>query len=191
MLTREFSDGCTMIANTDIMTSGVRTDEKLRRYKDLKRSLVKMVPAFADQVESMIRDWLTSSSKLLSFLPNLLPSNMITDLLSTEEPQIVAIRESYLPEVVLACIVLLHEAGHQLSRDHFLQALDFSTLIAAESSDVSELFLKKGRMKDLVEMLAQISKCLLLANEQRKDAALTTKKRRALGWSNKIWDVKD
>jgi nuclear pore complex protein Nup107 len=110
---------------------------------------------------------------------------------STEEPEFKLIRETYLPEIILAYDYILHIAGMMLSRDHFLECMDISTIIASEESDLATLFVKKGRMKDLVRAFAENSKQLLGANTASSGkTGSNSKKLRHLGWTREIWDVK-
>ena len=69
--------------------------------------------------------------------------------------------------------------------------MELSTIIAAEDSDLAELFVKKGRMKELVTAFAQNSKGLLASNAPAKGkVGGTNKKLRALGWTRGLWDIK-
>jgi nuclear pore complex protein Nup107 len=69
--------------------------------------------------------------------------------------------------------------------------MELSTIIAAEDSDLAQMFVKKGRMKELVAAFADNSKALLHANTPGKSRAGTTsKKLRTLGWTRELWDIK-
>ena len=70
-----------------------------------------------------------------------------------------------------------------LSRENLLHSLDLATVIAAEDSDLIEVFTKTGRMQELVTALAKNSQALLWANSEARGI----KKRRASGAG--IWDI--
>ena len=108
-----------------------------------------------------------------------------------EEPEFKLLREVYLPEIILAYDSTLHFAGLVLSRDNFLECMDLSTIIAAEDSDLADLFLRKDRMKELVAAFAENSRALLFANIPGKSrTGSNSKKLRTLGWARDIWSVK-
>lgn len=64
-------------------------------------------------------------------------------------------------------------------------------MIAAEDSDLAEMFVKKDRMRELVAAFADNSRALLQANDAGKSRTGTTsKKLRTLGWTRELWDIK-
>lgn len=65
-----------------------------------------------------------------------------------------------------------------------------SARIAEEGSDLLELFMRTGRMKELVEVLALSSKALLITTSQRQSSASRSKKTRSKGWSQELWNVR-
>jgi nuclear pore complex protein Nup107 len=67
--------------------------------------------------------------------------------------------------------------------------MDLSSILAAEESDVLELFMKVGRMEELVEAFADASKSLLLITAA-KGASSKGKKLRTKGWTPELWSVK-
>jgi nuclear pore complex protein Nup107 len=78
-----------------------------------------------------------------------------------------------------------------LSRDNLLECMDLSTIIAAEESDLADLFVRKGRMEELVTAFAMNSRALLHANIGSKNKPAGNSKRlRTLGWSRELWDIK-
>jgi nuclear pore complex protein Nup107 len=100
------------------------------------------------------------------------------------------LRDAYLPETVLAYITVLQFAGVNLTRDFLLEVMDMSARIAEDGSDLLELFMRTGRMKELVEVLALSSKALLITTSQRQSSASRSKKTRSKGWSQELWNVK-
>jgi nuclear pore complex protein Nup107 len=108
-----------------------------------------------------------------------------------DEPEFKVLRETYLPEIILAYNSILHFAGQVLSRDNFLECMDLSTIIAAENSDLVDIFVRKERMKELVAAFAENSKALLFANMPGKSRTGTnSKKLRTLGWTRELWSIK-
>jgi nuclear pore complex protein Nup107 len=100
------------------------------------------------------------------------------------------LREAYLPEIILAYDTILHFAGLYISRDNFLEALNLATMIASEGADFVELFLKTGKMKDLVESLAGDSAALLFSTGPGKQNRKPTKKIKERGWLRDIWRIR-
>ncbi|KAF2152882.1 hypothetical protein K461DRAFT_277642 [Myriangium duriaei CBS 260.36] len=77
-----------------------------------------------------------------------------------------AIRAKYLPEIVIAYLTVLSTAGHIVSRDELLTAMDISTIVANhERSALRQAFVDAGRMTELVTMFAEVSKVMLKLNE--------------------------
>ena len=140
-------------------------------------------------VKLLLQDWLTTSQKGNSQCYWLTISH--TDPCNAEEPEFKLLREAYLPEIILAYDSILHFSGIALSRDNFLECMELSTIIAAEDSDLADMFVKKGRMKELVAAFADNSRALLQANTPGKSRTGTTsKKLRNLGWTRELWDIK-
>jgi nuclear pore complex protein Nup107 len=81
-------------------------------------------------------------------------------------------------------------AGILLTRDFLMEAMDLATIIAAEDSDLLELFTTTGRMPQLVDALASASKQLLISTSSKKGTATQSKKMRAKGWTHELWNVK-
>lgn len=97
-----------------------------------------------------------------------------------------AIREAYLPELVLAYNSALHSAAHLISRDHLLQSLDLATNVA-ENEELIRCFAATSRMGELVDAFALSSKTLLRLNEQAGKGAKKRRGRR--GETLGIWDI--
>lgn len=101
------------------------------------------------------------------------------------------IREAYLIEAIMGYVSALHFAGMSLSRDFLLECMDLAAKIAQKDSDVAQLFVKTGRMKELVEAFASCSKALAIWTVDHKKGSQTTpKKFRETGWSRELWSVK-
>ncbi len=140
-------------------------------------------------VNLLLKDWLTTSQKGKGTHCSFIRSH--TDARHVEEPEFKLLREAYLPEIILAYDKILHFSGIALSRDNFLECMELSTVIAAEDSDLADMFVKKGRTKELVAAFADNSRALLQANTPGKSRTGTTsKKLRTLGWTRELWDIK-
>lgn len=89
----------------------------------------------------------------------------------------------------MAYISTLQLSGESLSRDLLMECMDLSALVAADGSDLLELFMKVGRMQELVEAFAHAGKSLLLITSA-KGSSSKSKKIRAKGWTPELWTVK-
>ncbi|MCJ1284715.1 Nucleoporin nup84, partial [Xylographa opegraphella] len=98
------------------------------------------------------------------------------------------IKIGYLPEMILAYNSVLQYAGHVLSREILLQCMDLAATVAAENSDLSEVFVRAGRMSELVDSMAIASKSILCAQEKGQKAGRKWKK--VNGASMDIWNVR-
>lgn len=105
----------------------------------------------------------------------------------SEGKELKAIREAYLPELVLAYNSALQSAAHLISREHILQSLDLATDVAA-NDELARCFTASGRMRELVDAFALSSKAMLKLNEQAVKVA-PKKRRGRSGESLHIWDV--
>jgi len=106
------------------------------------------------------------------------------------DTEFLGLRQTYLPEVVLAYISTLHFAGTCLSRDNLLECMDLAAVIAQKDSDIAACFVEVGRMKELVEAFASCSKALAVMTGEKKAAGSSSKKLREMGWSRDLWSVK-
>lgn len=84
----------------------------------------------------------------------------------------------------------LQFAGSALTRDYLMECMELSALIAEDDSDVLDIFMKTGRMQELVEALAMASKTLLLISSQKQGPGSRSKKMRLKGWTQDLWNVK-
>jgi nuclear pore complex protein Nup107 len=157
--------------------------------KESRINLHKALQPTKATVNLLLKDWLTTSQK--GNITHYLFAVSQTNACYAEEPEFKLLREAYLPEIVLAYDKILHFSGIALSRDNFLECMELSTIIAAEDSDLADMFVKKGQMKELVAAFADNSRALLQANTPGKSRIGTTsKKLRNLGWTRELWDIK-
>ncbi|KAM0329777.1 hypothetical protein ACHAQA_003941 [Verticillium albo-atrum] len=107
-----------------------------------------------------------------------------------DSQELQGIRDTYLPETILAYISTLHFAGTCLSRDNLLECMDLAAVIAQRDSDITASFVKENRMKELVEAFAACSKALAIVTGEKKTAVSSSKKMREMGWSRDLWSVR-
>lgn len=132
------------------------------------------------------KEWLKTSQEgnISSVLWWIIPN------ISIEEPEFQLIREAYLPEVILAFDNILHLSGAILSRDNLLEAINLSTIVAADDTDLADIFFKKHRIEELVQAFAHDSIALLEATGPGRGKKGTSKKLKELGWTRGIWEIK-
>ena len=105
-----------------------------------------------------------------------------------EATQFQAIRNAYLPEVMLAFINVLSASARFVTRELLLKCLDLAVLVAEEGSEVGECFVEAGKMPELVTAFAFTSQAIIRADEAGRRKA---KGRRKLdGKSLEIWSTK-
>ncbi|POS80389.1 hypothetical protein DHEL01_v201199 [Diaporthe helianthi] len=110
---------------------------------------------------------------------------------NTKDDDFTQLRETYLPETIIAFVAALQYAGGTLTRDNMLEAMELAATIAGNDSDIAALFVKTGRMKELVEAFASCSKALAIQSADHKKGTHTSaKKMREMGWSRELWTVK-
>ncbi|KAI1003649.1 Nucleoporin [Podosphaera aphanis] len=115
---------------------------------------------------------------------------LLTSQDETITPDLKSIREAYLPETLLAYITTLQNAGLSLSRDFLLEAMEVSSILAEEDSDILELFLQTGRLQEMVDNLARASKTLLILSSAKQNQASRGARIKRRGWTLDLWNVK-
>ena len=75
-----------------------------------------------------------------------------------------------------------------ISREILLQCMNLAATVAAESSDLADIFVRAGRMSELVDSMAIVSKSILVAEEQGQKSE--RKRKKMNGASMDIWSVK-
>lgn len=126
----------------------------------------------------------------MSFNHNKAARLLILTLIVEGDDELSAIRQTYLPETILAYVSALHFAGTGLSRDNLLECMELAAVIAERNSDLTTVFTASQRMTELVESLAACSKALAIATGEKRAAGAGSKKLREMGWSRDIWSVK-
>ncbi|KAL8739074.1 MAG: hypothetical protein Q9181_000256 [Wetmoreana brouardii] len=118
------------------------------------RSLLKDECHLVEQnIKPLLKGWLQNAQDALTFETE------------TEALQLEQIRNSCLPEVLLAYVAVLNYSAHYLSREYLLKALELATAIAAKDSDLTGCFVTTGRMPELMDVLALTSTTMLVAEE--------------------------
>ncbi|EFX05864.1 nuclear pore complex protein [Grosmannia clavigera kw1407] len=102
-----------------------------------------------------------------------------------------ALRETYLPQVVIGFASTLQFAGTTSSRDYLLECMELAAAVAAPGSDLATVLVQTGRMRELVESFASCSKALAIwTSDLKKGPGAVSKKTREMGWSRELWSVK-
>ncbi|KAH7068870.1 107-domain-containing protein [Paraphoma chrysanthemicola] len=99
---------------------------------------------------------------------------------------------AFIPEIVLGYLSILHTAAFFVKRDSAVssavKAMEIANLVADEENEwLQHVFLETGRMSELVDALASVSKAVLRLGEHepRKKVA----KRGGRGETLRIWDL--
>ncbi|RFU29997.1 hypothetical protein B7463_g6333, partial [Scytalidium lignicola] len=138
--------------------------------KECRAQLAQAIQPTRSIIQPLLKEWLLSTQQ--------------------EEEEFLLLRDAYLPETILAYICTLQYAGGVLTRDFLMDCMDLSALIATEGSDLFDLFIKTGRTQELIEMFAQASKELLIITSDKQGSKSTSKRLRAKGWRQDLWNVK-
>lgn len=106
-----------------------------------------------------------------------------------EASDLAFIRDTYVPEVVVAYNTVLHAAGNLITRDALLESMDLSVAIAStdgEGNGLAECFQRSGRLRELVSSFALTSKVMLVLKAEGKPwKARKDREGKALG----IWEI--
>lgn len=105
------------------------------------------------------------------------------------------IKKAYFPDIILAYISVLQTAAFFLQRDSTVntavKAMEIANLVADDDNEwLQKVFLETGRMSELVEALASVSKAMLRLNEHEPKKA-AGKKRGSRGETLRIWDLRN
>ncbi|KAG4427709.1 hypothetical protein IFR05_016806 [Cadophora sp. M221] len=147
-------------------------DRSPTAQKQWRKALASSYPSMYTTIEPLLKGWLLTCQN------------------EGAEAQLKLLREAYLPETVLAYIAVLHIGGTTLTRDFLMECMDLSATIAGEDSDVLDVFAKTGRMQELVEAFAFVSKDLLVLTAQKATPGSRGKKLRRKGFTPELWSVK-
>ncbi|RDA86009.1 hypothetical protein CP532_4855, partial [Ophiocordyceps camponoti-leonardi (nom. inval.)] len=172
-----------------------------RDYRDLE-NLAKALDCL-DDVGSAMRDmsgkspgddkpWRNLGNDIKTMKDRMAPLQKGWLLTSIEagDSELQKLRQTFLPEVILAMLVGMHFAGTSLSRDNLLESMDLAVTISQSDSDLARSFVEAGRMRELVEAFAACSRALATAKSDKRAAGSSSKRMRQLGWSRDLWSVK-
>jgi nuclear pore complex protein Nup107 len=117
----------------------------------------------------------------------LIPS--LAETHAEDTPDTTNLKRAYVPEIILTYLSVLQTASFLLNRDTAIKAMEIANLVADPNSEwLQELFLKTGRMSELVATLAKVSQAMLRLNEY--DGKKEEKRKRgSKGETLRIWDL--
>lgn len=117
----------------------------------------------------------------------LIPS--LGDSHAADTPDILNLKRAYVPEIIITYLSVLQTASFLLHRETAIKAMEIANLVANPDNEwLQDLFLKTGRMSELVQTLAKVSQAMLNLNEfdgKKKES----KKRGSKGETLRIWDL--
>jgi nuclear pore complex protein Nup107 len=100
------------------------------------------------------------------------------------------IYRTYYPDIVLAYLSVLLSGSFFIHRDSATKAMDLATVVAdKERGWLQKAFLETGRMSELVEAFAIVSRAMLKLGEHDLSKSKPAKKRGNRGETLRIWDV--
>lgn len=109
----------------------------------------------------------------------------------TTSTQLWDLYKAYIPELVLGYLSVLQAGSFFIHRDTATKAMDLATVIADDDKTwLQRAFVDTGRMSELVETLANVSKAMLKLGEHGDGKSkIGTKKRGSKGETLRIWDI--
>lgn len=108
----------------------------------------------------------------------------------SKHPVIWLLFKAYYPELVIAYLSVLQSGAFFIHRDSAVKAMDVATIVADEDrSWLQRAFIRTGRMSELVDALARVSKAMLRLGEHGDGKVKSGKKRGGTGETLRIWDI--
>jgi nuclear pore complex protein Nup107 len=97
--------------------------------------------------------------------------------------------KAYIPDMILAYLSVLQSASWFLNKEPAVKAMEVAVLVADGDNEwVQKCLLETGRMSEVVDCLAQVSRAMLkLGAGSSKDAM--AKKRGGKGETLRLWDL--
>ncbi|KAI4650803.1 hypothetical protein J4E93_003160 [Alternaria ventricosa] len=96
--------------------------------------------------------------------------------------------KAYIPDMILAYLSVLQAAAWFLNKDPAIKAMEVAVVVADRSNEwVQRCLLETGRMSEVLECLAAVSKCMLKLTEGGKEKGI--KKRGGKGETLRLWDL--
>lgn len=96
------------------------------------------------------------------------------------------IRNTYLPEIVLAYNAFLCGAAHLASRDHFISSMELASTVADDNTGLADAIMQAGRMREVVTSFAHTSENMLKLNEIGKNRR---EKKHKTGANLAVWEI--
>lgn len=116
---------------------------------------------------------------------------LISSMSSSTEPATLDsnnLRTAYMPDIVLAYLSVLQTSSYFLQREPAAKAMEVAVLVADEDNKwLQKVLLRTGRMSELVDCLASVSKAMLRLGEFEKKGGKV--KRGGRGETLRIWDL--
>ena len=141
-----------------------------------------------NSVQRLLHGWLQDPRTGKQSLRLISPKLWLNSLTDAEAAEFNQIRVACLPEVVLAYIAVLDSSSRFLSRDLLLRGMDLAAVIAAEDSDLATCFMVAGRMPELVDAFACVSKTMVQADDLGPKGGKSRKKKN--GETLGLWSVR-
>lgn len=96
--------------------------------------------------------------------------------------------KAYIPDMILAYLSVLQAASWFLNKDPAIKAMEVAVVVADKGNEwVQRCLLETGRMSEVLECLAAVSKCMLKLTEGGKEKG--NKKRGGKGETLRLWDL--
>ncbi|KAF2855850.1 nuclear pore complex protein-like protein Nup107 [Plenodomus tracheiphilus IPT5] len=98
------------------------------------------------------------------------------------------LKYAYMPDIVLAYLSVLQTSSYFLQREPAVKAMEIAVLVADEENKwLQKVLLRTGRMSELVDCLASVSKAMLRLGEFEKKGGKV--KRGGRGETLRVWDL--
>ena len=109
-------------------------------------------------------------------------------VLEEESAENLAIRDQFLPELLIAYITALNFYGHAVSRDYLIECMELVAYIADESKGkhIVETLMRTKRMVEFVELVTRVSREMVGANERSQRGNTKRKVSRKMA----LWSVR-
>lgn len=150
--------------------------DRLRREAQGPKPNTKRIKELLDTIQALFNALMTSLGEEAS-----------TEVADTEDMG--DVKRAYVPEIVLGYLSILQTASYFIHRDCAIKAMEIATLVADEDNEwLQKLFLQSGRMSELVDTLALVSRSMLKLSEHEGKKG-PVKKRGSKGETLRIWDL--
>jgi len=163
-----------------------------REWRQIEEALIKIRSDRAKDPSAVRKPDTQRTKQVLEAITNLFDTLLLSLATSSPEPptqDAANLRCAYLPEILLAYLSVLQTSSFFLQRDPAIKAMHVAVLVADEDYHwLQKILLRTGRMSDLVDCLACVSKAMLRLAEFDKKAADKVR-RGGRGETLRIWDL--